>query len=311
MGLNTLTDDILSLVLIMSWMYGLPVNITAVRCEGQAPDGTARPGAMLESMVRFDASQSGCGDDGYCNPGADISWYENGVFKETTLGSGFNGSLSGYVVSHSTIAPASGTVTIEARSLNTVSFVVKVSATDTNAGNVVVTDIACKNQEDWVGAGLPACECNGNTLTMYFTTTPTDRGNGMAYYNVISNGNTVVSNGVDSTYDTSHRGSVTIPCQPANSVITIRGANDSGEYIQTGSGSNLAGTGVDSPYYNAPTPYTPPSPDTPSVINQTPFDYMGDIVGKISTAVNENKLLAIGGLALLGGIMLFGGKRRK
>ena len=61
--------------------------------------------------------------------------------------------------------------------------------------------------------------------------------------------------------------------------------------------------------------YSPPTNnETQSVIdtsNETSTDVIGDTIGKITTVINENKLLAIGGLALFGGFMLFSGHKRR
>lgn len=214
----------------MAWIYGKPCVLTEYGWEGFAPDGTVRPGADLEFMVTFDQVTAGCGDLG-CNPGADIVWSATGHTDTQHVGMQ-NSQRCGFCDTYRVIAPQSGTMIVSAKSANTITWTVTVSATDTQAGQVKITSLASLSQENYGGE----CKCAGNYITMYFTSTPTSVGNGMAYYDVLVNGALVVENGVTSSNE-QHRDSVTIPCPLAGSTITIRGKNDTGASIVTSAGT--------------------------------------------------------------------------
>jgi hypothetical protein len=213
-------------------MYGKPCILTDLGFEGQSPDGTARPGADMEFFVGFDEVTAGCDNLGYCNPGADIVWSVSGSLSmPNTQHIGLQYSeRCGHCDTFRLIAPNSGTFTVTAKSANTITWVVTVSSVDISAGQIKVSYVRCANQEESVAASSPNCMCNGSNLTLYFTSTPTSVGNGMAYYDVYVNGSPYAENQVESTYDT-HRDSVTISCPPAGSTITIKGKNDSGSSI--------------------------------------------------------------------------------
>ena len=219
---------------VTSWMYGYPATLTAIRVEGQASDGTARPGADIHAIVEFDATEAGCASDGYCNPGADIEWWVNGTKIEQSVGSGWNEVLNGYrVASPRLTAPSSGTMEISARNSKSVATfpIIRVSSTDPSAGSISISSVSCANQEDNPsGQSIPNCACGGSNLTLYFTATVLSAGNGMAYYDVLVNGSVVSQNNVFSTRWSS-RGSITIPCPAVGSQITIRGKGESGDSI--------------------------------------------------------------------------------
>jgi hypothetical protein len=232
----------------MAWMYGKPVQLTMLRMEGQDQDGTARPGADMEFMVLFDPVESGCvttgSEAGYCNPGADVSWFVNGIQVFESVWTGENRSLGNvYAATYRMVAPTTaGTTTVTAKSANSVTFTFTVSGTDTQAGSFIPSYARCLNQEA-AGTGSPNCECNGGSLTVYFTVEPTDVGNGMAYYDVLVNGSPVLENQVESTYDR-HRDSVTIDCPPSGSVITIRSSSGQETSITTSTTPSVpVGTG--------------------------------------------------------------------
>lgn len=349
------------------WMYGKLVQIEKFRMEGCAPDGTCRPDADVECMVSFDPVESGCGSDGFCNPGADVMWYVNGTQVQDTPWTGYDGSLDGYVATYRVKSPQTGSMVVTAKSANTITFNITVSATDTQAGQIAVSSVACLNQENSHDSPVPPCICAGNDLTIYFTSTFKSVGNGMAYYDVLVNGTIVYPNQVDSTTDPigHHRGSVTIDCPPSNSTITIRGKNDSGDSITIGStvvippgqtfcddgntrcvnnslmswctrdgvGSwvdNAAGSCGDDPTPVCTRPCTSDycdgsgnkykcyggcaSPNgetctggvTPPVDNPSSTD---DILARITGFYNDNKIVSIVGIALLGGFMMFGGRK--
>ena len=213
---------------------------------GQKPDGTFDPGTPGSAFVSFDPTASGCNPTTqFCTPGATISWYINGVLETTNDWSGYDGSLGGYVASFDFTAPSSGSMTITAQSANTVTFTVNVSATDTNAGTFNVTEVYCANQPT-ASTGTP-CACNsGNSseLTVYFQVEPTSVGNGIAYYNVIVNGTTILTNQVTSTtvgVGNQDIDSVSFTCPAAGSTIVIQPANGAGGSASLPSGGSPGG----------------------------------------------------------------------
>ena len=295
-------------------MYGKPVTITELRAEGMAPDGTARPGADLEFMVLFDEGEAGCSTtgstDGFCNPGADISWYLNGTFVDSNPWTGYNGSLGGYVATHGFVAPMSGSVTVMAKSLNTVTFpTVTVSATDTDAGIAYIEDVLCGDNPNY------ACGCESGMLKIWYTVDKAVAGNGMAYVDVLIDGNVIAENIVVSL---GSRGRMyySTPC-PSSSVahtITVRAVGGNSDTVTLPAGG-AGGGGYNPPVDTGDGGYNPPDdtwgggynpPDTGGG-GYIPPDIGGgsDITKSIISFYEGNKLLAIGGVALLGGLVWF------
>ncbi|HPE06198.1 MAG TPA: hypothetical protein PLW50_00555 [Smithellaceae bacterium] len=173
----------------------------------------------------------------------EIEWSENGVYKETVYASGYNGSLGGYAISHRTVAPGSGSITVTAKSANILSWTVNVSSTDTQAGSVQISNLTCYG----AGASLAGdCFCgNAGTpgyITVTFGATATNVGNGMAYYDVYVDGRVVLENRVVNIHNVGERinDSVNVPCASAGSTISIKGKSDVGASVRVGgSGSNM------------------------------------------------------------------------
>jgi hypothetical protein len=318
-------------------LYGNKVNISKFRMEGQSPDGTARPGADMEFMVSYDPTGAGCGVDaeGFCDPGADITWYLNGTEADEKPWTGYNQGLGGYIATFRAIAPQTGTMTVTARSTNDATWVVTVSATSITAGQVAITSLACANQEDWAGAGLPGCACEGDgSVTIWYTSQPTSAGDGEALFDVLVNGSVVLSN---QTASTAGRGRdvVRIPCPPTGSTISIKGKQDSGASLvyqpsttqpvvpdqpydpnpqcnQSCTGDwcddsgNMwyctGGCSVRSGYTCTPgsTPDTTPTIDTGNTTVTDPIQAIKDFY-------DTHQLLSIVSVALLGGLIIFGG----
>ena len=77
----------------------------------------------------------------------------------------------------------------------------------------------------------PATAATGSELTVYFQVEPTSVGNGIAYYNVIVNGTTILTNQVTSTtvgVGNQDIDSVSFTCPAAGSTIVIQPANGAG-----------------------------------------------------------------------------------
>lgn len=209
-------------------MYGVKVNLTKKDLYGAAPDGTMRPGADIQAIIGWDNSAVLSAGE----TGADIEWWVNGVFKEQVVASGYNGSLGGYYISHREIAPQSGTLKIEARSANTITFNITVSGTDTSAGQVMITGLSCWSQQNNpTGAAKVGCNCDPYGVVLYPQVHVVNVGNGMAYYDVLVNGSVVSANNVASTSSGDGTTSVTISCPSVGSRITVKGKSDSGASI--------------------------------------------------------------------------------
>jgi hypothetical protein len=327
-------------------MYGAPVNISIFGNPlkwGAAPDGTFRPEADVECMVSFDPVAAGCGVDGFCNPGADISWYVNGTLVSENPWTGINRSLGNvYVATYRVVAPQSGVMIVTAKSANSVTFTIPVSSIDTQAGQVTISNLTCYG----AGATLAQpCTCaNAGTagqVTVWFGATATSVGNGTAYYDVYVNGALSIANRTVDIHTVGERinGSINIPCPPTGSTISIKGKNDSG-------GSTIvASSTTPVPPYVPPvvtpviTPVTPVITPvvTPVATCQYPCsaDYCDDALVHwkctggcavrdgitcpsvdTSTATtdplkvltdfyNANKMLSVVGIALLGGFIVF------
>jgi len=290
-------------------MYGKPVSLTKYGAEGMAPDETARPGADMQFMVTFDPVGAGCDALGYCNPGADIVWTATGYPDVQEIGMQYS-ERCGHCATHRFVAPMSGTMIVSATSLNTVSWAITVSETDTSAGRVSVNNVWC-GEDPRI---YEPCFCDGGGLRIYFGMNILSAGNGMAYVDVLVNGSIVVANQVVSTNDpTRTTGYATIPCPPTGSTLTIRGKQDAGASVSITGGTTTGGGDVGgdftdggyvSPYENVG--YVPPGGN----IGYIPPETGGgtDILSSIKTFYEENTLLTIGGILLIGGgLWLFGG----
>ena len=328
----------------MSWMYGKLVTISKFRVEGQAVDGTARPGADMEFMVTFDPVGAGCDlSNGFCNPGADITWIYNGKQVDEKPWVGYDDSLGGYVATCRVIAPQNGVMTMTARSQNDVNWTMNVSGTDTGAGTTRITEIQCYDPATNLAATCACGQGGTNEITMWFTAVPGSVGNGTAYYEVLVNGvvNTDVSPGVVNTNQGEADYSVSVPCPSVGSTIPIRGiSGDSGASTVVGAaasggggnggggGGGGTGTTCDNPctenycdstgnvwicsngcaYQNGNTCQTGDGGGNGGGGGTTTTTT--DIMTQIKTFYNENPTLCIAGGAVLLGVLLLGGSRR-
>jgi len=215
-------------------LYGNNVSLTYFRMEGQRTDGYSSPGADMECMVTFNAGESGCNiTTGFCNPGAQIAWYVNGVLKQDTVWSGYNGGLGGYIATFRVIAPQSGTMTVTAVSANTVTFTIQVLDDFQDAGIVSVSNVYCGNRP------YNNASCDGSNLIIYFYRTPVETGNGVAYVDIYMDGVLKVGK-VPTSSSVAGYDSHTISC-PSDNVshtILVKGKNDSGASVVLPSGGN-------------------------------------------------------------------------
>jgi hypothetical protein len=112
------------------WLYGKPVLISIYRVDGLDLSGIPRPNASLDFIVAFNKDQAGCGDLGYCDPGADISWYVNGTLMAEQPWTGENHSLGGYFATFHMRAPESGLIKLSIRSKNMINLTYVVEGTE-------------------------------------------------------------------------------------------------------------------------------------------------------------------------------------
>jgi len=211
--------------------------------EGARPDGSVYPGADLLFIVDFDQVGAGCNTDEVCSPGADISWYVNGQYAGDKVGAGYSEGY-GYSQTFGMLAPASGTVTVMAKSLNqvTATFTIVGQGLEPSAGQVMVKNVTCGTGPDY----QCSCEANGE-LVVYFDKVVTAAGQGVAYVDVLIDGNLVLENAPTSTAQTGTMDSaaVTCPSDGQDHVIAVRGKNDAGASVilraGTPHGGNFSG----------------------------------------------------------------------
>jgi hypothetical protein len=211
-------------------VYGASVILTYFALDGVKPDGSAYPGADIQCMVRFDPAVAGCNlSTGYCDPGAQVAWYVNGVLMQDTVWSGYNPAFNGYVATFRFYAPSSGSVMVTAESANTVQFPIDVSEIDQLAGKVTNHSVTCAANSN-PAYGEP-CPCEGGELLLGYSVNVTNVGNGMAYLHVFIDGAERYQF-VTTTYDQNHGGIVAIPCPPDGThSISIRGDDDIGATV--------------------------------------------------------------------------------
>ena len=213
--------------------------------EGARPDGSVYPGADLVCIVDFDPVAAGCESNGYCNPGGDISWYINGQYMGGSVAGGYNEVLGGYAVaSPAFIAPSGGVVTVMVKSLNqlTVAAAVVSTGAEPGAGQVQVTGVTCGTGPDY----QCSCEANGQ-LVVYFTKNVISRGSGVAYVDVLIDGNLALSDSPTSTSQSGGMDSAAVMCpmDGNNHMITVRGNNDIGASVILYAGTPLGGRFTD------------------------------------------------------------------
>lgn len=304
----------------MVWIYGKPAQLTIYGSEGMASDGTARPGADIEFMVLYDPTAAGCNILHYCNPGADIVWSATGHSDTQHIGLQY-GERCGQCDTMRYVAPQSGTMVVTASSLNDVSWTVRVSETDTSAGIAMIEDALCGDDPSY------ACGCEYGTLKIWFTVDKATIGNGMGYVDIIMDGNVVVPSFIVSL---NSRGRMykTIPCPSSSTshIITVRavggnsasvtlpagdeGACVDGTPVFTGRRMCASGTWQNEYTTNCGTNYKDSGEscvDTGDGYVPPSGDEGTDILAQITDFYENNKTVSILGIALLGGIVLFGG----
>jgi hypothetical protein len=203
--------------------------------EGVTTDGSIRPGAQVYVEVTFDPVGAGCDTstdsaNGFCSPGADITWYVNGQYYSEGIASGYNGSLGGYATMSPLItAPDSGTLTITAVSKNqlTVSAPIAAVGSEPGAGSVAVSYLTCGNSPNYECS----CESNGE-LVLYYTYSVVSKGtNGVGYVDVYVDGDLVSASVPTSTTigEGSADGSTVISCPSSSGSHTILVRGNSGD----------------------------------------------------------------------------------
>jgi hypothetical protein len=105
-------------------MYGVKCELFEYGMEGQMPNGFAAPDADMEFMVAFDTICAGC-DSWACTPGVDIVWSATGYNDVQHVGMQ-DSQRCGYCDTYRVVAPKSGTMIVTAKSANTVTWVVHV-----------------------------------------------------------------------------------------------------------------------------------------------------------------------------------------
>ena len=226
----------------MTSLYGNLVTLSNFRMEGARPDGSVYPGADLLFIVDFDQVGAGCTANEVCSPGADISWYVNGQYAKEGVGAGYSEGY-GYSQTFGMLAPASGTVTVMAKSLNqvTATFTVVGQGLEPSAGQVMVKNVTCGTGPDY----QCSCESNGE-LVVYFTKVVTAAGQGVAYVDVLIDNNLVMENAPTSTAQSGGMDSVAVSCPSdgQDHVIAVRGKNDAGASVILRAGTPLGGSFV-------------------------------------------------------------------
>jgi hypothetical protein len=220
-------------------------------------------------------------------------------------------------------APPTGSMTVSATSLNTVSWNVQVSSTDTDAGIAIIEDVLCGDSPNY------ACDCESGVLKIWYTVDKSVYGNGMAYVDILIDGNVIASDVVVSLQSRGRMSySTTCPSRNVAHTITVSAVGGNSESI-TLPASSGGGGGVVVPvegstkcvgangqrytggmWVNDSTVYCGGSGDGDVIINPPGTDGSGsDIMLTLTNFYENNKVVTIGGLVIIGAVLLLGGSR--
>jgi hypothetical protein len=276
------------------------VQLIDLRVDGLDSDGTARPGADLIFFVTYPPEESGCGINGEtsCYPGARIQWFVDGVQVQDNPNTAYQasfasaiGAASAYISTWRLIAPQTGSVTVTAKSANTLTLTVRVTETSSLIGSVRAEDIGFGDLRTSDDNG-----CNAGHLRVWWTNIPIAIGNGTSYVSIAVNGAIVENKALASVYG--GRASWDIPCPPTGSVVSVTGSGggDSGSVGAGGDGGgdvggDGGGYGGDGGGYGG---------------DGGGYGGGTDIISSIKTFYEDNKIMTIGGVIVIGALLLLG-----